>query len=328
MQVFVAGATGVLGRRIVGACVDRGHEVVGLTRADSGDGTVRDRGGEPRRGDVLDRASLVAAAEGADVLVHAATSIPTDIDPDDEDWARNDRVRREGAENLVAAAGAVGADRVVQQSVVWVARQPDGSRFDEDADPNPDRSTRSALDAERIVADGAADHGFEPVVLRGGYFYAADTAHTRLFGERLLAGRLPVFGRGLLGRTDATLSFVHADDAGRAFADAVEGDRTGTFHVVDDQPVTYAAFLEALADRLGAPSPRRLPAWLARLFVDDNLLRLVTRPMPTTNERLRRAFDWSPAYPTVHEGLDRVVSGWRESGLVERSGEGYEWTGA
>jgi nucleoside-diphosphate-sugar epimerase len=327
MRVFIAGATGVLGRRLVEACTARGHEVVGLTRDDRGDTLVRERGGEPHRGDVLNRGSLVEGAAGSDVVVHAATAIPTEQNPDDEAWERNDRVRREGTENLVAAAGAADADRFVQQSVVWLARRPDGSPFDESAEPNPDRSTASALDAERIVAGAADEHGFDPVVLRCGWFYAHDTAHTRMYGERLLGRGMPVVGRGLLGRRDATLSFVHVDDAGRAFADAVEGEATGTFHVVDDEPTTYADFVQAFADRLGAPSPRRVPAWLARFLVDDNLVRLLTRPMPTTSDRFREAFDWSPEYPSVEVGLDDVVAQWRADGTLRETGGEYEWTG-
>lgn len=326
MRVFVAGATGVLGRRIVSDCVDRGHEVVGLTRDASGDRAVRERGGSPARGDVLEPSSLPEAAGEADVLVHAATKIPLDVDPDNDAWALNDRVRREGAENLVAVAREVGADRLVLQSVVWLARRPDGGIYDEDAEPNPDRSTWSALEAERIVRRGAADGGYEPVVLRGGYFYAPDAAHTRLIGRRLLEGDLPIIGRGVFGREDARLSFVHADDAGRAFADAVEGGATGTFHVVDDEPVEYATFLRAFADRLGAPAPSRAPAWLARWFVDDNVVRLLTRPMPTANDRLREAFGWEPEHRTVESGLDKVVAAWQEDGTVSDSPAGVEWT--
>lgn len=238
MRVFVAGATGVLGRRLVATCTGCGYDVVGLTRDERGDAVVREAGGEPRRGDVFDQESLLEAATGADVVVNAATKIPTDNDPADETWALNDRVRRDGTENLVATAGAVDADRFLQQSVVWVARQPDSSPFDETAEPHPDRSTQSALDAERIVETGSEDYGFEPVVLRGGYFYAADAAHTRQFGERLLERNLPIIGGGLLGRRDATLSLLHVDDASRAYVAAIEGEPTGCFHVVDDEPVT------------------------------------------------------------------------------------------
>jgi nucleoside-diphosphate-sugar epimerase len=316
MQVFIAGPTGVLGRRLVALCSERGHDVIGLTRDTAGDELVRESGGEPHRGDVLDRDSVVEATSGADVLVHAATKIPTDTNPDEEDWALNDRVRKAGAENLVAAAAEHDADRVVLQSVVWVARQPDGSHFDEESEPHPDRSTRSALDAERILHDGADSHGYEPVVLRGGYFYAADTAHTKLFGERLLDRRLPIIAGGLLGRDDAALSFVHVDDAASAFAAAVDGDATGTFHVVDDDPTTYAEFLQRFAERLDAPSPRRVPGWLAAVAIDDNTRRLLTRPMPTSNDRFRQAFDWAPEHPTVEQGLDQVVSEWEQAGEV------------
>jgi nucleoside-diphosphate-sugar epimerase len=312
VRAFVAGATGVLGRRLVQGFAERGHEVVGMTRDAAGDEAVRERGGEPVRGDVTDRGSVVAAAEGADVLVHAATAIPTELKPSDADWERNDRVRLEGARNLVAAADAVGADRLLVQSVVWVARQPDGSPFDETSEPHPDRSTRSALESERVVRDASNEDGFDAVVLRGGWFYASDTAHTRLIAEGLRDGRLPVIGGGLLGRRDATLSLIHVDDAARAFLAAAEGDATGTFHVVDDEPVTYARFLRAFAERLDAPEPRRVPWWLARALVGPNLIRLITTSMPTSNDRLREAFDWEPRYPTYREGLDAVVETWRE----------------
>lgn len=327
MRVFVAGATGVLGRRIVAECSARGHEVIGLTRDESGDNRVRDRGGKPVRGDILHRNSLLEAIDGADVVVHAATKIPTDTNPSEAAWELNDRVRREGAENLVAAAVEHGVDRLILQSIVWVARQPDGERFDEDATPHPDRSTLSALEAERIVTGAATEHGFEPVVLRGGWFYAADTAHTRSLGERLLAGKLPIIGRGLLGRREAELSFVHVDDVGRAFTDAIEGSDTGTFHVVDDKPTTYAGFLRTFADQLDAPAPSRVPAWLARWLVDDNIVRLVTRPMPTDNERVHDAFGWRPEYPTIQEGLEQVIEQWAADGTIRAGPDGYEWIG-
>ncbi|MFC4450286.1 NAD-dependent epimerase/dehydratase family protein [Halorussus aquaticus] len=327
MRVFIAGATGVLGRRLVAELADRGHDVVGLTRDESGDRLVRARGGDPRRGDVLDRESLRDAAVGADAVVHAATAVPTERKPDPADWERNDRVRREGARNLTAVAEEVGAQRFVQQSVVWVARRPDGSAFDETADPNPDWTTQSALDAERIAREAAAESEFETTVLRCGFFYAHDSAHVRSFGEQLLAGNAPIVGRGILGRRDAELSFLHVDDAATAFAEATTGARTGLYHVVDERPVTTAAFLRALADRLDAPDPRRVPGWLAKYLAGEATVRLLTSPMPTTAEKFRRDFDWEPRYPTSREGLDAVVERWREDGTLRETAEGYEWRG-
>lgn len=314
MRAFVAGATGVLGKRLVGELVERGHDVVGLTRDGRGDGIVESGGGTPHRGDLFDRESLEAGAAGADVVVQAATAIPMGDDPE-KTWELNDRVRREGTENLTAAAASVGADRYLQESVVWVARQPDGSVFDEDSPTHPTPTTRSAIDAEGIARDAGDDHDLEVAVLRCGWFYSADSAHVREFGRRLQRRRLPVVGGGPLGRRDARLSFLHVDDAATAYAAAVEGEATGTFHVVDGEPTTYAAFVRGLAERLDAPDPIRVPAWLARLLVEDDVVRLFTNPMPTSNDRFRRAFDWEPTYPTTDEGLDEVVTRWREEGF-------------
>lgn len=324
MRIFVTGATGVLGARLVERLADRGHDVYGLVRDDEGADRVESRGGIPRRGDVLDRRSLERAIPDVEVLVHAATSIPTATRPSDADWERNDRVRVDGIRNLVGVAGE-GVERVLFPSVVWVARQPDGSPFDESAERNPDRTTRSAAAVEDFLRERRSEYGFEAAILRCGFFYAPDSDHTRQFGRSLLAGRLPILGRGLLGREDARLSFLHAADAARAFAEAIEADVGGLYHVVDDRPATFAEFLTKLADELGAPSPRRLPAWLARPVLGRETTALLTEPMPTTNDRFRDATGWEPTYPTYRDGLRRVVEAWVEDGTLRETPAGYRW---
>lgn len=310
----------MLGRRLVAELTRRGHEVAALTRDERGDALIRELDGEPHRGDVLDIDSIRTGVEGADVVVNAATKIPTGAKPSEDEWRMSDRVRCVGTRNLVDAAVAADVERFVQQSVVWVARQPDGSRFDETSLPHSDPSTRSERYAERIITDSAVTHQFELVILRGGWFYAPDATHTRTYGEQLLTRKLPIIGGGPLGRRDAILSYLHVDDAARAFVAAIEGDATGTFHVVDDRPSSYASFVRTFADRLDAPSPRRLPAWVAKVAVGDRLLTLLTRSMPTSNEKFRETFDWSPEYPTIQEGIDDVVTRWRETGeIVERA---------
>ena len=326
LRVFVAGGTGVLGKRIVAELADRGHVAIGLTRDEEGDEIVAERGGVPRRGDVLDQESLEWAAADADVVIHAATAIPTDRKPSGEDWQRNDDVRRIGTRNLTNAAAMGEARRYVQASVVWVARNADGSAIDESADPNPDRTTRSALEAEQR-ARASGRFGLEPVVLRCGWFYAHDSAHTRQFGRDLLRGRLPVVGGGILGRRDAELSLLHPDDAARAFVEAAEGGPTGLYHVVDEEPVTLARFLRALADRLDASEPRRIPGWLARPFVGKDAVRLLTTGFPTTAETFRRDYDWEPTHSTYREGLDAVVDRWLDEGALVETDSGYEWAG-
>lgn len=327
MRAFIAGSTGVLGRRLVADLTEAGHEVVGLVRDDTGAEAVESRGGEPHRGDLLDPDSLRGGVDGTDVAIHAATAIPTSDKPAAEEWERNDRVRRDGARNLVEAAADAGVDRYVQTSIVWVARPPDGPRFDEESPPHPDRTTQSALDAERLVESAAEERGFDATILRYGFFYGPDAAHSRKFARDLLAGDLPVVGRGLLGRADAPLSYVHADDASAATVAALEAGIDGTYHVVDDEPAPFAALLESLADRLDAPEPSRVPGWLAKFFVGRDTVRTLTRPMRTTNDRLREATDWEPDYPTYRDGLDHLVSAWEADGTIVETDEGYEWNG-
>lgn len=326
MKVFIAGSTGVLGKRLVNRFVDAGHRVIGLTRDEEGDRVVEGRGGEPRRGDILDEKSLQEAVDDVDVVIHAATAIPVDVKVKREDWELNDRVRREGTRNLVEVAGEVGATQYLQQSITWVVRNDDGSVFDETSEPNTDYVTQSALDAEQIAKEGGDQHGFSVGVLRCGSFYSADSDHTRLMGRLLLDGRLPVIGGGVLGRRDAAVSFLHVDDAAHAFLAVADKGASGLWHVVDEEPVTYNEFITELAERLGASPPRRIPAWLARFFVGSYNAKFFSTPIPTTNERFKEELGWEPEYPSVREGLDEVVNEWVEEGTLRSVDNGYEWT--
>lgn len=179
-------------------------------------------------------------------------------------------------------------------------------------------------DVVGLVRDDAA---LEPCMLRGGWFYAPDAAPTRQLGEGLLAGRMPIVGGGMLGRRDARLSIVHADDAAAAYVEAAEHELTGRFHVVDDQPITFAHFLRTLADRLGASAPRRVPGWLARFAVGKDTVRLLTNQMPTSADRLYAETDWEPTYPTCEDGIDAVVETWLDDGTIVETAEGSEWIG-
>ena len=310
MRVFVAGATGVLGRRLVRQLVARGHSAVGLTRNEAGDRLVRSLGGEPRRANLFDADSLTKAAERCSVVVHAATAIPTKVRTNPRDWAMNDRIRREGTKCLTTAAARVGAGAYLQQSVVWAVRGPNGATFDEDAPPVSDPILTSSLDGERIAREAATAHGFRAAILRCGGFYSSDGWHTRVFGESLVRGR-PV----LVDGGSAVWSWIHADDAASAFVAASEWPKSGVWHVVDDRPVSLSEYVTALATRLGTRPPRRLPRLLVRLALGRYTAELLTSSFPTSSARFRSDFRWQPAYPTFAEGLDEVVAAWKAEGF-------------
>jgi len=311
MKIFIAGATGVLGRRLVPMLAERGHHVLGLARSREKAELVRTLGGTPVEADLFDENSLAAAAAGAEVVIHAATAIP---DPKSARslaaWSMNDRIRREGTRALAAAAARVGARRYLQQSVVWVVKsRGPGEPYDEDTPPNPPLLLRTAIEAEAIARDAGARHGFSVGILRGGCFYGPDTT-SRAMAEMLLARRLPIIGTG-----ENLVASIHPEDMAHAFALAAEAEVTGTWHVVDDQPLPLATVLRMLADAVGAPPPRSIPLWLARILAGKHVVESLTTPMNTTNARIRRELGWAPRYPTLREGLAATVEAWRREGF-------------
>jgi len=312
VRVLVAGASGVLGRRIVRQLVARNHTVVGLTRSGTAETTVRSLGGDPRRADLFDADAVAQAAKGCDVVIRAATAIPTKVRTGPKDWAMNDRIRREGTRSLVAAVARVGARAFLQESVVWAVGTLDGKPFGEDAPPANDPVLASALDGERIAREAGSADGFDTMALRCGGFYSADGWHTRILAESIARGR-PV----LIGRQRPVWSMIHTDDAAGAFVTAAEATKTGVWHIVDDRPVPLAEFLGELAHRLDARPPRRMPRWLARMFLGRYGTRILSSSFSTSNARFRRDFGWQPSFPTVAEGLEEVVTSWRAEGFPE-----------
>ena len=271
---------------------------------------MRSAGGEPRRADLFDTEAVAQAATGCEIIIRAATAIPTKVRTGPKDWAMNDRIRRAGTRSLIAAASHVGARAFLQESVVWDVGTLDGTPFDEDAPPAGDPVLASALDGERIAREAGSSHGFDTLVLRCGGFYSADGWHTRLLAESIAKGR-PV----LIGRQSPVWSLIHTDDAASAFVAAAEAPKTGVWHVVDDRPAPLVEFLGEMAERLGAHPPRRMPRWLARMFLGRYGTRFLTSSFSTSNARFRRDFGWRPSYPTYLEGLEELVAAWRSEGF-------------
>jgi nucleoside-diphosphate-sugar epimerase len=314
VKVFIQGATGVLGRRLVKEFAARGHAVVGTARSDGGAAAVREAGGEPVRVDVFDEQALVQAADGCQVVIRAATAIPRKPKFKVVDFVANDRLRTEGTRALLAAARRVGARVFLQESIVWIARPADGAPFDERTPVQGGGYLEATRQAEELVRNAAGQGGLVATTLRLGNFYAADAYHTRMMGERLAAHKLPVIGIG-----DSVLSLLHADDAATAFVAAAEAPRSGLFHVVDNEPPRVRDLLDTFASKLGARPPGSAPAWLARLVAGKETTRFFTVSMRTSNARFREAFAWQPRYSTYREGLDQIVQAWRNEGFPSGS---------
>jgi nucleoside-diphosphate-sugar epimerase len=307
MKVFIAGASGVLGRRLVRQFVARGHSVIGQVRSPKAESAVREAGGDPRHADLFDAESLARAAEGCDTVIHAATAIPVKQKTTPADWAMNDRIRRKGTRCLTEAAAKIGAKTYLQQSIAWVARPKDESQFTEDSPTVPEPAIQSAIDAEAIAREAESAESFIVSILRGGFFYDSESAHTRMLADALRKRQMPIIGSG-----EAVWAMIHTDDAASAYVAAAEKPQSGVWHIVDNELVQVRTFLKEFAARLGSPAPRRVPVWLARWLAGEQAVEYFTRSTRTANARFRRDFGWAPGYPTYREGLDQIIAAWKE----------------
>lgn len=307
MRVFLAGATGVLGRRLLPLLLAAGHEVHATTRRPERLKALADAGAEPVLVDALDREALSASVLAArpDAVIHQLTAIPTRINPRtmERDFADNDRLRSEGTANLIAAARAAGAGRILAQSVAFfyapvvsgTPHEEDDALIDPARAPRQVRRSAAALAAlERAVLEANG------VVLRYGYFYGAGSAISRegSMAAELSRRRLPVIGRG-----GGVWSFVHVDDAAAATVAALAVDGPAVFNVVDDEPAPVAQWLPALAEALGAAPPLRVPALLARALAGSYGTAIMTAAEGASNARARRELGWQPLHPSWREGF-------------------------
>jgi nucleoside-diphosphate-sugar epimerase len=310
MKVFIAGSTGVLGRRLIAQFRKNGAEVIALVRTEQRAELARTLGAEPRFADIFDADALSRAAEGADVVIHAATAIPSGRAKPSA-WALNDRIRRDGSKALTEAAGRIGAKQYLYQSIVWVARPYDGGCFDERSPAIYSPIYASASDGEKITEKATTKYGFRSAILRGGFFYCADSAHIRDAAAQLKTRKLPVIGGG-----NAVWAMIHADDAARAFVCAAEKNASGLWHVVDDEPLQVGDLLAALALAVNARPPRHVPKWLARLVAGDQVVNYFTTSTRTSNAKLRHDLGWEPQFPGFSAGLQQITEEWRVEGFL------------
>lgn len=299
MKVFVAGATGAIGRPLVRRLVAAGHEVTGTSRTPARAAEVAAAGATGVVCDALDPAALTAAVTRAapEVVINQLTSLPAKYEPRRKGFfTANDRLRVEGGRNLIAAAAAAGARRMIAQSIAFLYA-PIGDAVKVEEDPvATGPGSAAALTLERMTLE---DGRFEPVVLRYGLLYGPGTwyAPEGHLGRQVAQRRLP-----LVGAATGIMSFVAVDDAAAATVAALERGR-GIYNVVDDDPAPMSQWLPGFAAALKAPPPRRVPAWLARLAVGRQVVDAALNGRGASNSRARRELGWAPAHPSWRQGF-------------------------
>ncbi|MCP9485057.1 MAG: NAD(P)-dependent oxidoreductase [Gaiellaceae bacterium MAG52_C11] len=311
MKIFVAGATGALGRPLVQQLTGRGHEVVGMTRSESKQDLLRDLGARPVVADALDPDALARAVAEADpdVIVHQLTAIGA-FNPRrmDRDFAATNRLRTEGTDHLLAAGRAVGIERFVAQSFApWVFARTGGPVKSEDdlLDTDPPAQVRTTLEAIKYLEQAVTGAAWtEGIALRYGGFYGPGTSlGLDPLGEQVEMVRARKFP--LAGKGTGVFSFIHIEDAAAATVEAIEHGRRGVYNVVDDEPAPISAWLPELAKALGAKPPRRVPLWLARLAGGEVAAIMMTELRGASNTKAKRELGWKLRYPSWREGFAR-----------------------
>lgn len=311
MRVLIAGATGAIGRPLVGRLLAAGHEVAGLTRSEAAAQTLREWGAEPHRADVFDEASVIEACAAArpEVLVCQLTALPRALNL--RKYARDleptNRLRRLATPNLIAGARAAGARRIVVQSISFITAPEGPSIHDETARAYVDApsamrpAVAAAVQMEREVL-AAAD--LDPVVLRYGFFYGPGT-HYGADGSNIAEirrRRFPVVGRGT-----GISSFVHIDDAAGATVTALEGGAGGLYNVTDDEPAPMHDWVPFVAGVIGARPPRHIPVFVARLATGPPVVHFATTLRGNDNARFKQTFNWAPSHPSWRGGFKETL---------------------
>ncbi|MEU4347828.1 NAD(P)-dependent oxidoreductase [Streptomyces sp. NPDC023838] len=310
MRVLVAGATGVIGRALVPLLTSVGHDVIGLSRSTGRSAFLEGTGARTVVADALDAAALDRAVGEAapDAVVHLLTAIPPRLNPRgmSKQFALTDRLRTEGTRNLIEAAHSAGARRVISQSVAF-GYDPDGAGLaNEDTPlwPTPPKPFRRSLDALRELERRTRDAG--GLVLRFGHLYGPGTAFDAdgQFVRQIMDGKLPLVGGG-----SATFSFTHVHDAATAVVAALDKNTTGTLNIVDNDPARMSEWVPEVARILGAPAPKRLPVFIARLAVGGWGTAYMTRLRGADNARARLSLDWRPRHTSWRTGLAVELNG-------------------
>ena len=305
MRVFVTGASGAIGTRLVPQLIARGHEVIGTYRSPGGDERLRALGATPLQLDLLDPRAVRQAVLGSEpeAIVHEATALANarfsrNID---KTFAETNRLRTEGTDALLAAGREAGVRRFVAQSFASMRQAREGAWVkteDDPLDPNPIAGTRETNAAMRHLDEAVTDGG--GIALRYGGFYGASNDG---LVEPVRKRQFPIVGGGA-----GVFSFVHLDDAAAGTVLALEHEGPAIYNIVDDDPAPVREWLPVLAQTLGAKPPRHVPRWLARVVAGEGALLMGTEARGASNAKAKRELGWTLRYPSWREGFPAVYA--------------------
>lgn len=312
MRIFVAGAAGAIGKRLVPLLASANHTVVATTRTPAKFDLLRSLGAEPTVLDALDRDAVRKAVSAArpDVVVHEMTAIGSisGLKNFDRMFAATNHLRTEGTKYLLDAAVAAGVRKFVAQSYTGWPNERRGSRIKTEADPldsDPPKAISRTLDAIRVLERSVTStQKIFGIVLRYGGFYGPGNSLGARgeFVELVRRRKFPVVGSGA-----GVWSFLHIDDAARATVLAIERAPAGIFNVVDDEPAEVSVWLPYLAECLGAKPPRHIPAWLARFAIGDVGVMMMTTCRGSSNAKAKQTFGWQPRFASWREGFREAL---------------------
>jgi len=301
MDLFVTGATGVLGRPVVRLLLDSGHTVRALARNPANDSHLRAAGAEPVQGDLFDPSTLRTAVKGCHAILHLATRIPPANDASRRDaWRENDRIRIEGTRNLVDAALESGVATFIYPGIVYV--YPDGGSnwMDSDTPPAPSPILVSSLKAEAEVGR-FTQAGKRGIVLRMGSFYGPTAGSTRNMLRMARHGIAMIFGRA-----KSYQPLIWVDDAALAVVDGLARAPSGIYDVVDDEPLQRRELASVLAQTVRRRWLFRPPILLFRLLAGKNVM-FLTRSQRVSNRKFKAETGWYPMVPTARAGFNLLT---------------------
>lgn len=306
-RVFVAGATGAIGKRLVPQLVDSGHDVVAMTRSATKAQALRRQGIETVVADGLDRGAVIDAVTRTEpeIVIHEMTGLSgvTNIRNFDKQFAATNRLRTEGTDHLLVAAKAAGARRFLAQSFGnWYEHTGSWVKTEEDPFvPDPPVHQRRSFEAiQRLEGMVSGAEGIEGVVLRYAALYGpgTDLSADGPVSSMVRKRRFPMIGDGA-----GVWSFIHVDDAAGATVAAAERGAPGIYNVADDDPAPVSEWLPELARALAARPPRHLPVWLGRLLAGDVVVSMFTENRGAANGKAKRELGWTPRYTSWREGF-------------------------